>query len=472
MNFQRSSIKIFTSQAGGSIIGFGAIVIFARQLQVAELGSFFLFQMLVSLLAVPASFGRGNAVIKKISEGTQTGNILATSIVFLVLANGILVVGIILSRQYINQYIGVTVAFLVAVGIVLRSLYTLPMNVLKGELRVDEAATLNLLQKFAWTAVSLILIQYGFGVFALIYGLLASYLVTMIGGVYKVSIQVGKPSLDAAKSLFNYWKYTIFSFIDSQIYSWTDIAVIGLFLTQSEVGIYEVAWRVTTAVILLSTAIERIILPQISSWDASESTEKIQNLFPNAILASSFLVIPAFFGVLVLSSEILGIIFGNEYAAGGGILVVLVFSKLVESIDRIVKNFLEGLDFPDLRMQAVVVSIVLNVILNLLLVWNFGMIGAAIATTIAFSSSTVITVYYLSNIMDMKLMHREIGWCILSGTGMLLILLYSRTLLSVDSMLNLLLMILIGVISYFAFVLLYSPIRLKIRYNINKALEQ
>lgn len=468
MNFQRSSVRIFVSQLGGSIISFGGYILFARQLQAAELGIFFLFQMVVSLVAVPANLGRGNAVIKKISENNRPSTVFATSIIYLIISNILVFIVVLVAKEYINKYIGVSVALLVVAGVLLHSLYTLPINVLKGELRVGETAEINLIQKLIWISTGVVLIQHGLGAYGLIYALLVSYAIGAIVAVYKISIQIGTPSLQAAKSLFNYWKYTTVSYVDSQIYNWADIAVIGLFLSQTNVGVYEIAWRVTTVVILLSTAIEQIILPQISSWESSDLHKNIQELFPNAILASVFLVIPSFFGVLLLSTEILTIIFGSEYAAGSLALIILVFSKLVESVDRIVKNFLEGLNLPNLRMRAVGVSIPLNIVLNLIFVQQFGIVGAALATTLAFSSSTILTYHYLTENIDVKMPYREIAWCILSGIGMSIILQYVQSVVQIDTVIGLTIMIMTGAITYFMLSFLYTPIRLKFRYNIRR----
>lgn len=472
MNLQRSSLKVLFSRTGGAVLSFVSIVIFARELSAAELGIFFLYQMLISFLSIPGSFGRGTAIIKRLSAGDDPASILSTSIAFLVASSGVLVVFILAVSSHINQYVGAEVAGLVAVGIVLRSLYTLPINVLKGELRVGEAATLNFLQKLIWLLLSFAMIGAGYGYEGLIFGLLVSYFLAFVLAARKVSTPLGNISTDAAKSLFDYWKFTIFSFLDSTIYSWADIAIIGLLLTQTEVGIYEVAWRLTTVVILASAAIESIILPQISSWDASGSREKIEDLFPGAIFGALFLAIPAFFGTLVLSEQLLTFLFGEEYAAGGLVLLILMFSKLIESVDRIIKNFLEGIDLPNLRMRAVLLSIVLNLVLNLTLVWFYGVAGAAVATTVAFATSTIVTLYYLSSHVKLHVPVWKLGWSLVASVGMLGMLLTISHRIAIDTDLKLLVLIAVGVVVYLGIALIYSPIRETAKYNLSSALDQ
>ena len=55
-----------------------------------------------------------------------------------------------------------------------------------------------------------------------------------------------------------------------------DVAIIGLFLTHTHVGTYEIAWCVTTVSILFSEAIAGTIFPQLSEWDADSAKERVE----------------------------------------------------------------------------------------------------------------------------------------------------------------------------------------------------
>lgn len=472
MNIQRSIGKVFISEYGTSIISFVAIVIFARELSASELGIFFLYQMLINILAIPGSFGRGNALIKRLSEGENPRNILSTSIAFFIISSTTLVILILATKGYINTYVGAKVGLLVAIGIVLRSLYTLPLNILKGELRVGETATLQLCQRGTWFIISYSLLIYGFGYSSLIYGLLLGYLIGSIFGIYKINTGFGRITWRSAISLFDYWKYTTFSFVGSTIHSWMDIAVIGYFLSQRYVGIYELSWRVSIIVALASSAIGSTILPQISAWNSSNSKAKIVDLFPNALFSAVFLTTPAFFGVLLLSEPVLGLIFGSEYREGSFVLIVLVLSKILESIDNILKSFIEGINLPNLRMRAVLVSIIVNLLLNIVLISAYGLIGAAIATTTALIVNSLITVYYLSHYVELDLPYKELSWCFFSSLGMFIMLYLIVSRVEINNIVLLLTIVLVGMAVYFGLVLTYQPIRAKIINNLTKLLKQ
>lgn len=419
--------------------------------------------MVLGMLAIPADFGRGEAVVKRISEGERPGNILATSIIFLVISLSVVVSLIFLLRSFLNDYFGAKLAIYLAIGIVLMSIYHLPMSVLKGELRVDETAFFDFGYHVLWVVLGLVFVlSFGYGVVGLIYGLLFAYAIVALIGIIRISTPLGNPSWESAKSLFNYWKYSVVSYVDTYFYNWLDIAVIGLFLTQADVGAYEIAWRVAGAVTLVSIAIDVNILPQISEWDSQDAKKQIEDVVPNAVTASLFFVIPAFFGSLLISREGLGLIFGPEYQVAWLVLIVFIGGKVVESFDRIIKNILLGMDFPNLRMRAVVISLGLNILLNIALVWEFGIIGAAVATTLSFMASTLITTYYLYPKLSLSLPYRNISWCIVASIAMAFALFAVKQLIIIDSLVSLIGFILGGGIVYVSVAIIYRPLRIEV----------
>jgi O-antigen/teichoic acid export membrane protein len=214
---------------------------------------------------------------------------------------------------------------------------------------------------------------------------------------------------------------------------------------------------------LFSKAIETTLLPQISNWDSDGSRIQIENVIPNAITASLFFIVPAFFGVLVLSQELLYYVFSPAYADAWPVLIILLGGKLFEGVDGIFKNVLSGMDRPDLAATAVLVSISLNVILNFTLVWFIGSIGAAIATTVSFCVSTAIIMYYLSNLITVQFPYREILSCLISSAVMAVALSIVQGFVGITSLPLVILFILLGGIIYISTIFLFPTIRQEIR---------
>lgn len=471
MNLTKSSIKIIIARLGGFVISTLGTIYFARDLGSANFGTFVLFQALAQMLAVPADFGIHGAIIKRMSEQENSSEILSSAIFLLCVSLSIVCSFIFLFRDFINNYIGAQLALLLIIFLIFNEGAKLTRNVLKGELRVGETAFLNFAQQLVYTGLGAIMVSMGIGFFGLVYSIITALAAVIVIGLYKWETTLGRPSINAIRSLFSFSKFSVISHIDSYLYNWLDVAVIGFLLSQSAVGKYEIAWRVSAMVMLFSSAVERTILPQISAWDSQGTEKQIEELLPNALLASLLFVIPSFFGVAVLSEEILYFIFSPEYVTAAPILIILIGGRLLESIDIIFKNILSGMDHPDLRAIAVLISISLNIFLNLLLVQSIGSIGAAIATVSSFAVSTAVIAYYVTHIISITIPYQEILFCVFSSIVMATILWEIKIKIEIESSFDVLILILIGSIIYFSLLLFSPSIRRKFRYILRTVVE-
>jgi len=461
MNLTRSSLKLFVVNMSNSAISFLGIMYFARELGPVPLGVFFLFQALLGLLVIPADLGLRGAVEKRISEGKSEGEFLSSAIT---LKGGLLliiVMAILLFQVSVNDYLGADLAILLALALLLQEASRLSVFTLRGELRVGETATLEAARQLTWVGVSIILLSVGLGPRALVFGLLSGMTVMLVWGWRKISTPLTRPTFKQASSLFDYGKYNFISAVGGYFYKWMDVALLGLLLTQTDVGAYEVAWRVTLIPVLLSTAIAKSIFPQLSKWDADGTKQKIEKTVRNALTPSLILVIPSFFGVLVFAREILRFMFGPEYTIAWLVLIVLMGEKLFQAPHKILGRGLKAIDKPELTAYATVVSLGINLLLNVVLILKIGLIGAAVATAASFALNTALHAYFLSRYVSIQVSSVEIGWLVVSSTLMAGALYILKSHLVVDGLLNLLLLIGLGVVIYSASLMLYKPLRKK-----------
>jgi O-antigen/teichoic acid export membrane protein len=463
MDLARSSLKLFAANIGSAVIQFLGIAYFARILGPSEMGVFFLFQALLGMLAIPADFGLRGAVEKRISQGESRGTFLSSAVLLKLAPIIAIVAAILLFRTLINNYLGANLAILLALAIILQEIAQLSVVVLKGELRVDETAVLQVARHGAWLGVGAALVSQGFGAIALIYGLLAGLSIVFIWGWYKVSVIPSHPSRQHARSLFNYGKHNVVSSLGGYFYSWMDITIIGLFLTQAHVGAYEIAWRVASVVILLSRSIATAIFPQVSEWSANDAHDQIEDLLPEVLTPSLILVIPAFFGTMLLSEEILELVFGTEYTMAALALIILMFDQVTEAGQVVLGRSLQAVNRPDLAARATVIGVVLNLVLNLVLITRFGITGAAVATMVAsLISGLILHTLYLSRVISLRIPFRELFGCVLAGVVMSLLLQVVRSIMIIDSIVNLSAIIALGATIYGGALLIFPSTRTKV----------
>lgn len=466
MDLSKQSAVIFSSETATTILGFIALIFFARGIGATGMGIFFLFQSVVSILAIPADFGLRGAIEKRISEGQPADTVLTTALLLKIVPGSVIILGIIVFSTPLNNYVGREVAWYLISGLIISELAGVVNHVLIGELRAEHSGTLQLARQVVWVITGAVFISLGFEAEALILGLLAGWTVKFFLGWYLSAAGIGIPTLECARSLLAFAKYNSISYLHSTFYSWIDIAIIGLFLTQAHVGAYEIAWRVAQTVIILSQAIATVLLPQISKWSVSGQQERIEQLISNAITPSLFFIIPIFVGSFFVSHSLLTHVFGAEYAMASVTLVILLGGMHFHALFQIFRQSLLGIDRPDLVARAIIITFTANLVLNLVLVQAYGISGAALATTISYLMSTLLHWYYLSTFLTVQLPIHELGWCLFSSVIMAVVVVITRIFLPVNTIWGLIGIVLIGGIVYMVLAASYKPFREQISHEI------
>jgi|AntDeeMetagen681_2_1112603.scaffolds.fasta_scaffold00190_21 O-antigen/teichoic acid export membrane protein len=461
MNLSQSTLRIFAAKLVNAALIFLGMTYFARSLGSAELGVFFLFQLLLELLSIPSDMGLQFAVEKRISEGESPSEIFATAVVAKIGLLVLIICTIFLAAPWIDSYVGASVAPLLVIGLLVHEGGRLMLRTLAGELRVGSTAELRFVQVFIWIGLGSYFITNNGGARELIYAYLLGWFAVLVLGYHLKSTSFGRPSFTRLHSLFDYSKYSFISYISGYVYNWMDLAIIGFVLTTSAVGQYEMAWRVAMLVTLFSTSLGEVIFPQISKWSAEEATDRIEDLLPDTLTASFVLVIPGFFGVVILSDEILRLLFGDEFAVAWLALILLFGERIIQAGHTILGRALLGINKPKLAARSSVISVILNLILNILLIPTIGIAGAAIATLLASTLNATLHIVYLSRFLDIRVNRHELTW-ILGGSALMFgVVAGVEQLVVIQSIPVLLGVVLLGVVCYTGVLLTCKSIRLK-----------
>lgn len=468
MDLVRTSIKILLAKLTSSAASFLAIIIFSRELGASSLGVYYPFISLLGLLSIPSNFGIRRATEKRLSEGEDLGSYLAAGISLKAPLLIITAIIILIARGYINQYLGANLAFLLILTLFVQEGAKMSLFVLRGEFRVGETAVVQIIQPLSWLVFGYAFIAWGYGVTGLVYGYLIGGTLMLLVGWLKVSIPLSRPTIQHGKSLFDYGKFSVISSSGGYFYSWMDVTVLTLFVsmgiasTRGEIGAYENAWRVSIIVLMLSKAIATTIFPQMSKWDSENATERIENILPIALLPAVLLVVPGFVGTAVLAEDILRILFTPEFAVASLALIILTGEKVLQAMHVVLGRCLIAIDRPDLAAYATVVAIFVNLVLNIILIWHFGIVGAALATAISFAVNTGLHAYYLSQFLTIRFPVQEAIWSVAASAIMGTCVYWVRSKVTVETMVHLLAVIAIGVAVYGILVLVSSRIRRRV----------
>lgn len=173
---------------------------------------------------------------------------------------------------------------------------------------------------------------------------------------------------------------------------------------------------------ILSSSLSETLFPELSGLDTENKTERVSSLLSEGFVYTAFIPIPGFFGSLVLGRQVLRL-FGPEFTDGFPLLVSLAALSIALSFDRQLRTVIDSLDYPGYTFRINALFIFLNLVLNIALIYYAGALGAAIASLLSISATSVYSFYLLWEILEFDVPVYDIGLQFLGGGVMFTIVL-------------------------------------------------
>jgi len=160
--------------------------------------------------------------------------------------------------------------------------------------------------------------------------------------------------------------------------------IAGYSQTTDPVGVYNAVYPLAELLSVLLSAFGFLFMPVISELHANDQDDELERLY-QVITKWIFIAIFPLFSLFVLFPEVvITLTFGPEYATGAPALAVLSVGWFVHSVAGLNVNALTAIGRTRVIMYDNLFVAALNVGLNLLLVPEYGILGAAVATAISY----------------------------------------------------------------------------------------
>lgn len=179
----------------------------------------------------------------------------------------------------------------------------------------------------------------------------------------------------------------------------TDLFLLGVLRESADVGIYNIALKTGTVVTFLLTGINAIAGPRIAKMHGNGELDQLQRMVTFVAHLSFW---PSFLGGLALMgiSEPFLSLFGSEFTAAKWAMMIVIVGKLFSAGAGSVGYLANMTGNQDASARIFGWSAAINVSLNLVLIPQFGIEGAAVAT----ASTTA-----LWNVWLCWIVRRELG---------------------------------------------------------------
>lgn len=408
MRIGQTSLVHFLSELVASVVGFVATIYFARILGAEVLGIYFLVVAIVSWLKVTGQMGVTSALTKRISEGEAESEFATAGILLIAAAFSVTSLAVVLARGYLESYIGYPAVPYLLFLLLTSLLLTYVHAVLRGEHLVHISAVLSPLETFGQSVIQIFLVATAFGVVGLFVGQAIGTAIAILVGVVMITSSLSTPDREHFEEIVSFAKYSWLGAIRGRVFNWIDIIILGFFVSNALVGIYSVAWRLVSFLMIFSLSISTALFPDMSNLSTKGDMEAIRGRLEDALGFTGLFLIPGLIGGTVLGSEILSI-YGPEFQEGTVILSILIAAGLVHGYQHQLLNTLNAIDRPESAFRVNSVFIVLNVVLNIVLVYAYGWVGAAVATLVSIAVSAALGYYALSQYLRIRVPNTTIA---------------------------------------------------------------
>lgn len=390
---------VFVIRVGGAGLTYFSEIFLARILGPEIYGPYVYALSWAILLAIPAGLGFSTGVMRFIPDyltNRQTG--LFKGIIFqswaITLGAGALVAVIasVIVELYgpgLKSVAGLTLVLGFCI-IPLRALLSLQQGMAKAENKMVLAFTPQVIALPILIVVSLFLYKAYYGSVGIIDTMALvffCYLVS-VGGQFWVYLRNNWQKISNVKARFEAPSWLrvslplmlVSSFL--MVIQRSDLILVGAMVGQEEAGIYNAAARTAALVSFILSAVNAIAAPTIARLYAEKKHNAMKEL---AKKIAQYVFWPTLLISLVLiaGSGLILSLFGSEFVEGRTILIILVFGQLANASVGSVGYFMNMTGNQDQSAKVFGISAVLNILLNIVGIYLYGAVGAAVATAIS-----------------------------------------------------------------------------------------
>jgi O-antigen/teichoic acid export membrane protein len=411
MKLGQTSIIHYGSNLLASALGFIATIYISRLLGAEALGIYSLGLAVVSWFSLVGNMGITEAVVKRMSEGTEPSAYVFAGGGMILALYVILSSVIIIFSTVIDGYVGYSATPYIVIMLGVSLGFGAVSSALSGSHLVHISGLLAPLKTGGRASLQIAALTFGLGVAGLFEGYIIAYLLAMAIGVYILHRSFDELRLPARyhfSQIVSYSKYSWLGALRSRSFDWVDIAVLGFFVSQAFIGYYTAAWNIAIFLILFANSISTTLFPEMSKASENGNIEKVVDLLEKSLSYTGLFLIPGLVGAVLLGDRIL-LIYGESFTQATPVLVILIGAALFQSYQDQLKTTLNALDRPDLSFWLNMLFIVVNVVMNVVLIYTFGWVGAAVATALSVVVSLLAAYILLHSIIEFDIPFGEIG---------------------------------------------------------------
>lgn len=431
----------------GYITYFFALMYMARYLGAGEFGILSLAIAFTGLFGIFTDLGLGMLTVREVSRDKKLadkylGNTTAMKAVFSIITLiSVLIVTVLMGYDPKT----ITVIFLITSSIVISSFFITFFSIFQAYQKMEYQAIATGFDNIFMLAAVIAAMNLSMDViaFASLYVIRNVFVLAYMFIVYIRRFKLPKIEFDTS-----FWKLTLkealpfaISGIFLTIFIWIPSIMLSVMAGKEAVGFYGAPNKLIYFFLSLYSVYMIAVFPVMSSF-YKKSENSLKFIYKRSFKYTLIICLPVTVFISLLAPEIITAVYGDAYAPSAIALQILVWTLTLVSVSGISANLLGSINRQLTVIKITVLGIFINVAAGLILIPEFGFMGAAITTVVTDISVLLIMLYTIFKIdfMD-KLLFNDLSKVAISSLLMILVLFCFKDL-------NLVLLALVGLIIY------------------------
>jgi O-antigen/teichoic acid export membrane protein len=217
--------------------------------------------------------------------------------------------------------------------------------------------------------------------------------------IYNLGLKL--PNIDFSVKILRYSIPLCASNLANNLSTRVDRLLVGAYLGAEAIGVYDIAYRLSSVIMVYSEPIVNSYFPEFSRLIEKGRFSECGQYHEKGVKYFLIFAIPSIFGLDIISSFLVKFAnMTNNTAQSERIMPILAIGISLWGLERLFSVILVSAE--ETRILSVVRGggAAINILLNIILIPLLGLVGAALATISSYLLTTIIVSRYARNIID------------------------------------------------------------------------
>jgi O-antigen/teichoic acid export membrane protein len=213
-------------------------------------------------------------------------------------------------------------------------------------------------------------------------------------------LHIGRIDIAGIQAMLSYGLRSHLGNISAMVNERLDQLIISIFLIPSELGLYAIAVTLTTMIVMIGSSIAIVAFPSMSNQSSNDILPETLSRYTRItfFVSASLAVI-----MTIFISPLINLLFGPAYLPAVGVTRILLFASVALSVNRVLQAGFKSINRPWISSKSEVLAVFVTLVALLILLPRFGILGAGIASTLAYSTSLIYLILNSIRIIDTQL---------------------------------------------------------------------